>query len=165
MRDPTVRDFMTDVVETLRVGDSLADAHQLMSSRGIRHLPVVDGEDRLVGLVTHRMVLAAWVSHGAPNTEDLAAVAADVPVEMIMEKNVVTIAADALAVAAARALEERQFGCLPVLAHGRLVGIVSERDFVRFARRLLERCESHTLSGRAPCAPRSIGTPTKETTP
>jgi CBS domain-containing protein len=85
------------------------------------------------------MVLAAWVSHGLPDLEPPGAVAREVPVEMIMEKNVVTIAPEASAADAARLLESRRFGCLPVVEGGKLVGIVTESDFVRFARRVLDR--------------------------
>jgi len=43
---------------------------------------------------------------------------------------------------AAAILESHKFGCLPVVADGKLVGIVTEADFVRFARRYFE-WESH----------------------
>ncbi|MBP8195777.1 MAG: CBS domain-containing protein, partial [Deltaproteobacteria bacterium] len=50
----SVKDIMTEVVEALRVGDSLDLADRIMRVGRIRHLPVVDGDDHLVGLVTHR---------------------------------------------------------------------------------------------------------------
>src|SRR5262245_2953571 len=87
----TVREIMTDVVETLRVGDTLAAARQRLRRGRIRHLPVVDGEERLVGLITHRRILEAWVSHGHPERERVADVARDVPVEMLMERDVLTV--------------------------------------------------------------------------
>jgi MYXO-CTERM domain-containing protein len=64
-----VKDLMTEVVETLRVGDTLDLAAHLMKVGRIRHLPVVDGREHLVGLVTHRRILSAWVSHGHPGSE------------------------------------------------------------------------------------------------
>ena len=60
---------MSSVVETLSVGDTLATARRQLERGRIRHLPVVDGEERLVGLLTHRQVLEAWVSHGHPDRE------------------------------------------------------------------------------------------------
>src|SRR5436305_12806286 len=86
-----VKEIMTGVVETLSVGDTLAAARRQLERGRIRHLPVVDGEERLVGLITHRRILEAWVSHGHPDREDPRAIAHDVPVEMLMEKNVTTI--------------------------------------------------------------------------
>jgi CBS domain-containing membrane protein len=133
-----VRDLMTDVVETLSIGDSLAFAEHLMRSGRLRHLPVIDGDERLIGLVTHRRILRAWVSHGVPHREAPGSVAQEVPVEMLMEKNVLTVSPDTTAALAAALLESSKFGCLPVVEHGKLVGIVTEADFVRFARKYLE---------------------------
>jgi CBS domain-containing protein len=80
-RPAMVKDIMTEVVETLQVGDTLDLAAQLMKVGHIRHLPVVDDEEHLVGLLTHRRILGAWVSHGDPNHEHLDQVARDVAVE------------------------------------------------------------------------------------
>lgn len=142
-----VRDLMTEVVETLQVGDSLDLASHLMKSGRIRHLPVVDGDEHLIGLVTHRSILGAWVSHGDPSHERPHAVAAEVPVEMLMERNVLTVSPDTTAALAAALLESSRFGCLPVVAHGKLVGILTEADFVRFARAFFE---AEAQDGEAP---------------
>lgn len=133
-----VRDLMTDVVETLQVGDSLDLAAHHMRAGHIRHLPVVDGRERLIGLVTHRRLLAAWVSHGRPDRERPGQVAAEVPVETVMERNVLTVSPDTTAGLAAALLESSRFGCLPVADDGKLVGIITEADFVRFAREYFE---------------------------
>ena len=111
-----VKDIMTEVVEALRVGDSLDLADRIMRVGRIRHLPVVDGEEHLVGLVTHRTLLAAWVSHGNPGSERLTDIAREI----------------------ARILEKHKYGCLPVIDGGKLVGIITEADFLRFARVHLE---------------------------
>lgn len=142
-----VKDLMTEVVETLRVGDSLDLAAHHMKAGRIRHLPVVDGEERLVGLVTHRRILGAWVSHGDPSHERPRKVAAEVPVEMLMERNVLTVSPDTTAALAAALLESSQFGCLPVVAHGKLVGIITEADFVRFAREYFEGQDEKPSAG------------------
>jgi CBS domain-containing membrane protein len=133
-----VRELMTDVVETLVLGDSLDLARRLMDAGRLRHLPVVDGDERLVGLVTHRRILEAWVSHGRPGVERPGEVAAEVPVEMLMERNVLTVSPDTTAALAAALLESSRFGCLPVLEHDKLVGIITEADFLRFARQYFE---------------------------
>jgi CBS domain-containing membrane protein len=133
-----VKDVMTDVVETLRLGDSLDLAGRLMNAGRIRHLPVIDGEERLIGLATHRKLLGAWVSHGDPSRERPGEVASEVPIEAVMERNVLTVSPDTTAALAAALLESSRFGCLPVLDAGRLVGIVTEADFVKFARKHLE---------------------------
>lgn len=133
-----VKDLMTSIVETLQIGDSLDVAAHLMKAGRLRHLPVVDGAEHLVGLVTHRRILSAWVSHGHPDQERPHAIAADVPVEMLMERNVLTVSPDTSAALAAALIESSRFGCLPVVDQNKLVGIITEADFVRFARKHLE---------------------------
>jgi CBS domain-containing membrane protein len=138
MPTTTVREIMTEVVETLSVGDTLAAARTRMERGHLRHLPIVDGNERLVGLITHRRILEAWVSHGHPNEEKPEVVARDVPIEMLMEKTVQTVSPDTPVAQAARLMETSKIGCLPVTAGGKLVGIVTDSDFVRFARRYFE---------------------------
>jgi CBS domain-containing membrane protein len=138
MPTTTVKEIMSSIVETLSVGDTLAAARRQLERGRIRHLPVVDGDERVIGLVTHRKILEAWVSHGHPDTERPRDVAKDVPIEMLMEKDVLTVAPEMPAAEAAALLETHKFGCLPVVSKGRLVGIVTEADFVHFARRYFE---------------------------
>jgi CBS domain-containing membrane protein len=139
-----VKDLMTEIVETLRVGDTLARASRQMKVGRIRHLPVVDDDEHLVGLLTHRQILGAWVTHGEPG----ARVAGDVPVEALMERNVLTVTPDTSAALAAALLESSKFGCLPVVDHHKLVGILTEADFVTFARRHFEAETAEPASAR-----------------
>jgi len=136
--DMRVRDVMSSPVEFLEMGDSLDLARHLMQAGQIRHIPVVDGEQRLIGLVTHRRLIAAWVGHGDPAHERPGDIAREIPVDMLMETNVLTTTPGAPAARAARLIEARKIGCLPVLEKGKLVGIVTEADFVRIARQALE---------------------------
>ena|SRR5450432_3165159 len=133
MRITTVRDIMTDVVETLRVGDTLATARRQIERGGIRHLPVIDDDEHVIGLVTSHRILETWLSHGHPNTESSAQLAGEVVVDMLMEKNVLTVDVASPAADAARLLEINKFGSLPVTKDDKLVGIVTVGDFVRFA--------------------------------
>jgi len=134
-----VRDLMSSPVEILNVGDSLDLAQHLMKAGRIRHLPVVDGEEHLIGLVTNRKLLAAWVSHGDPRHERPRDIARQIPVDMLMETHVFSIGPNASAAEAARLIETKKIGCLPVVDGGKLVGIVTEADFVRHARKLFEQ--------------------------
>lgn len=134
-----VADVMTPVVEVLSIGDTLAAAREQLERGHIRHLPVVDGEERLVGLLTHRNIIGAWLSHGRPDRERPDVVAADVPVEMVMEREILTVDEQTTAARAAELLETYKFGCLPVVDRNRrLVGIITEADFVRFAKSFFE---------------------------
>ncbi|HET6149736.1 MAG TPA: CBS domain-containing protein [Polyangia bacterium] len=134
-----VRDIMTDIVETLRIGDTLAMAREQIERGGIHHLPVIDDEEHVIGLITYHRILEAWISHGDPNAESVAQVASEIPVDMLMEKNVLTVDADDTAAEAARLIEANKFGCLPVTSKEKLVGIVTATDLVHLALRYLER--------------------------
>ncbi|MFO0755849.1 MAG: CBS domain-containing protein [Byssovorax sp.] len=145
-----VSDLMTAPVVSVHVGATLADAERTMRMAAIRHLPVTDGMGKLVGLITHRTLLTAWVGHGDPKHEKRDEIARSVPVEMMMQRNLVVIKPDQPAARAARLLEEQLIGCLPVVGEDdKLLGILTETDFVRFARIYLE----HAATGRAGSMP------------
>ncbi len=141
MAPTLVRDIMSSPVEVLQIGDSLDLARQHMEQGRIRHLPVIDGQENLIGLISQRKILEAWVSHGDPRHERVGLVAREIPVEMMMEKNVLTTWPEASAWEVAQLMEAQKIGCMPVLDDGKVVGIVTESDFMRFARRYFERLE------------------------
>lgn len=129
---------MTDVVETLRVGDTLAMARRQIERGGIHHLPVIDADEHVIGLITYHRILEAWISHGHPDTESAEQIGRDVPVDMLMEKNVLTVDTETTAAEAAQLLEANRFGSLPVTKDEKLVGIVTAGDFMHFALRYFE---------------------------
>ena len=134
----TVKDIMTEIVQTLQVGDTLAMARRQIERGGVHHLPVIDDDERVIGLITYHGILKAWLSHGRPNTESAGEIAGDIPVDMLMEKDVVTVEPETTAAEAARLIETNRFGSLPVTKGDKLVGIVTAGDFVRFAQRHFE---------------------------
>ena len=134
-----VRDIMTDVVETLRVGDTLAMAREHLERGHIHHLPVIDDQEHVIGLITYNRILEAWISQSHPNIDSAAQIASDIPVDMLMEKDVLTVDADAAAAEAARLIETNRFGCLPVTTDEKLVGIITASDLVHLALRYLEQ--------------------------
>ncbi len=139
MRVTRVKDVMTDVVETLQVGDTLAFARRQIERGQVHHLPVVDGDERVIGLITYHRILEAWIGHGHPDTKSFGQNAKDIPVGTIMERDVLTVDAETSAAEAARLLSNNKFGSLPVTKDEKLVGIVTAADFMRVALRYLER--------------------------
>jgi CBS domain-containing membrane protein len=137
-----VADIMSREVVTLTEDDTLADARTCMERGRVRHLPVLrDG--KLVGLVTHRDMLAASFSvFSQVSEQEERRVLAQVPVAELMH-DVVTATPEMSVREAARVLLDNRFGCLPVVDRdGTLVGIVTEADFLRLAVRMLEAIQA-----------------------
>ncbi|MGQ9494657.1 MAG: CBS domain-containing protein [Thermoanaerobaculaceae bacterium] len=134
-------DIMTREVITLSEDDSLADARSCMDRGRIRHLPVVRGK-KLVGLVTHRDLLAASFSVFAEVSErEERRLFSQIPVKELMH-DAVTAPPDMPVRDAAQILLENKFGCLPVVAEDKeLVGIVTEADFLKLTVKILKALE------------------------
>lgn len=128
-----VRDLMSRGVVTIEASESCQAAVDRMYRNKVRHLPVVESDRRLVGIVTdrdlrHHLFARGSFEHGAASVaESLGAV----PVREIMSAPVVAAAPeDELAVAARQMLEDK-IGSLPVVEDGRPVGIITETDLLR----------------------------------
>jgi CBS domain-containing membrane protein len=141
VQDVKVADLMTRKVITLHREQSLTLADELMRLDRIRHLPVVDDAGALVGLVTHRDLLAAHFS--SLNHLDLEAhtdLQLAIPVGRIMTREVWSVRADTPAVDTAQLLHDNHFGCAPVVDEQRhIVGIITEADFLRLVLEMLAR--------------------------
>lgn len=117
-----VEDMMTRDLLVLRKTDMVSRARLEMDMSGIRHLPIVDANNYLIGLVTQRDVLAADDEAGDP-------------ISTIMREDVITVSPETPAHEVAYLLLRHSIGCVPVTnskTH-ELLGIVTETDFVRVA--------------------------------
>ena len=135
-----VRHIMSSPVVTFFAEQTLPQAEDVMRFKHHRHLPVVDDDNRVVGLITHRDLLQAQPSTliGLSESERRAR-QADVRVDQIMSREIWTVGVDTLASVAGQTLLDHKYGCLPVVdADRRLVGIVTERDYLRFAIKMLQ---------------------------
>ena len=124
-----VRDVMTREVVTLNREDEFGRAGDIMRVGRIRHLPVVESEGgALVGVLSQRDLLRAALLRCADATRcsELKTVA----VRDVMTPAPATTTPDAPLKAAATLMLQRKIGCLPVLETGKLVGILTESDFV-----------------------------------
>jgi CBS domain-containing protein len=130
-----VKHLMTSPVVTLFAEQTLPLAEDIMHFKHIRHLPVIDDGGRLVGLVSHRDLLRAQISSLTGfSAEERRARQDDVRVRELMTRDVWTVRPDTLASVAGQTMAEHRYGCLPVVDEQHvLVGIVTERDFLRFA--------------------------------
>ena len=129
-----VKDLMTSSVFALSPHDDLAAVRTLMVERHLRHVPVVDSEGDLVGLVTHRDLLRHTATLGGPAAAEGDPLS-QITVEEAMVRDVRTTGPDDDLHEAAQIMYENKFGCLPVVDDGRLVGILTEADFVQLMAR------------------------------
>ena len=133
-----VRDIMSTDLVTLKEDDDLGLAENVMRFGRIRHLPVVTN-GKLVGLVTHRDILRAQVSSLADlPLEDRNELKLSIPASEIMKKDIETINPDETVLDAAKILKENKYGCLPVVNNRKLVGIITEADFIDLVIRALD---------------------------
>ena len=126
-----VVDMMRKTVITATADMSLAQAQHQMQEHRVRHLPVV-AQTHLIGLLTDRDLRDALPS--AVTTLGPAEIAQHldtIAVETCMTTSVKTISSTADAVDAARQLLQTHYGCLPVVDHEKLVGIITELDMLR----------------------------------
>lgn len=120
----TVADLMTTALITMRPGDSVGAADLEMKFAAIRHIPVVDERNRLVGMVSNRDILRAL----GKSSQDR------IVIGEIMARRLHMVAQDALAHVASQLILQHKIGAVPVLGDDQqLVGLVTETDFVRHA--------------------------------
>lgn len=122
----SVGDLMSRDVHTASESDTLEEVHKFMRMAGVRHLPVMDGDDELVGILSDRDLLLGW-SQG-PSTQ----------VGELMSRHTKWVHPETSARDAAAMMINGKIGCLPVLDGAKkLVGIVTETDFLLVAHRAL----------------------------
>lgn len=133
-----VEEFMTTDLFTVQKDDILEFVANLIDWRRIQYVPVEDDKKRLVGLVTMRMIFNAYskaVNHDEEVVES---------VEDIMIDNPITIHPEASIIEAMEIMQSQKIGCLPVVKNNRLVGIITEQNYMKIAGRLLKVLHSNS---------------------
>jgi CBS domain-containing protein len=131
MKHYLVRDWMTAEPITVTSDTPLPDAHKLMLDRKIRRLPVVDHGD-LVGIITLGDVRGAQASDATSlSIFELHYLLSKLLVKSVMHRPVITIGPEATIAEAAGLMLRHKIAGLPVVAQGRIVGILTESDIFR----------------------------------
>ena len=116
----------------------VAEAQKLMQENNIRHLPILDEDNKLVGLITQRSLMQAVpddLSQFSPFVVNY--ILAKLQAQNIMVRDVVTIDPDTTIEEAARIIADKKIGCLPVMQDEELVGIISDSDLFSIMMELL----------------------------
>jgi len=136
----TIDELMTANPYTLRDNDTLEDARRIMTERHIRHIPITDDNHHLLGLVTQRDVLEA-TDPGSKQQANRVSSSDNIKLSDIMIRNVSVVHQSESVRQAAIFLRSHKFGCLPVVSNDRLVGIITDSDFIDIAINLLEQVD------------------------
>ena len=126
-----VRDLMTAKPITVSPDMPMLQARQRMVDERIRHLIVVE-DDRVVGIVTDRDIRLNLPSPATSlSVWEINFLLAKLTVGAVMTFAVLMVESERPIAEAARIMIDHKIGALPVVDDGRLVGIVTESDFVR----------------------------------
>ena len=138
-----IKDIMTSEVFVLHETQTLELVRSLMRIKHVRHVPIVDPDNTFVGLMTHRDLLAQTISHLAEvDDEEQEYLDRHIHIMSIMKTDVTTVGPETDVCSAITMLLEHKYGCLPVVTDGKLVGIVTEADFMKLTLDLLRNSES-----------------------
>lgn len=120
---------------SLRSGDRLDLADQLMKLGRVRHMPVLDADGRLIGIVSNRDLLETSLSRLlATEPAERRAFLATVAIADVMTRRVETIDPEATLARAAERMLHHKIGCLPVVDRDHvMIGILTETDLLRCA--------------------------------
>lgn len=128
-----VEQYMTTDLFTVHGDEPVDLVANLMEWERIRHVPVEDHEHRLIGLVSYRSVLRLLAGGR------LSKGSAPIPVQDIMKRDPLTVSPQTPTLQAIGLMRRYRIGCLPVTQDGRLVGILTEENFLTIAAELLEQ--------------------------
>ena len=137
-----VSDIMSDQVICISDGASLKDAHHLMQTRGVRHLPVISEIDgTLVGVLTHKKMIASVMTmlnkygQGALDRKERYT-----QITTVMDQDFQHLTADEPLTVVVEYFIENKLGCLPVVdVDKKVLGIVTSSDFIKLCRTLLQQ--------------------------
>ena len=124
--------MLTDLF-TVQEDEPIDLVANLMDWGRIRHVPVEDYEHRLLGLVSYRSVLRAF-ARGMHDGRS-----APLPVSAIMTRDLITVTPETESLTAIELMRKHKIACLPVVKGDRLVGVVTEDEFMDIAGELLSQ--------------------------
>jgi len=112
---------------------SLSDARSLMDREKVGHIPVLNKNNELVGLITRVDLLKAGPSPATTlDVYEISYLLSKLTVDKVMEKKVTTVQENEVVEEAARIMADNGIGCLPVLNGSLLTGIITDTDIFHF---------------------------------
>ena len=136
-KNESIEKIINRELETVHTGMAISDVRKLFVKKGIHHVPVVSGE-KLVGIISASDILGISVDGiGADQREMDAYLDHRFSIEELMTRNLKTLPVKSTIADAAELLSEGSFHAAPVVDdQGRLAGLVTSTDLIRFLRKL-----------------------------
>lgn len=127
-----VKDYMTENVVWANLQDGLFQTYERMHERSIRHMPVLDGKENLVGIITDRDLRRPdWMDQD-PDVAYPFILDNRVAVEQVMTEDPKRVGIDDELASVLDLLLEKRYGALPVVdGTGKLVGMISTIDVLQ----------------------------------
>jgi len=125
-----VEQFMDTALFTVYEDELVDRVAFVMDRKQLRHVLVEDHDHKLVGIVSYRVLIRLLAEGGIPKEGTLA-------VKEIMYRDPITVPPDMPSIDAIELMRAKRVSALPVVTHGKLVGLVSERSFIGVAQELM----------------------------
>lgn len=135
-----IHKIMSTELYKVGVDDVVELAAHIMEWKRVGHIPVEDDHGRLAGVITKDSIINYMINqtdHSEPTR-----------VGDLMVRDPLTVGPDLSLADAVKLILENEVSCLPVISEDRLVGIVTERDFVETTRGLMEDLEAQSRHDR-----------------
>ncbi len=126
-----VEQYMTTDVFTVSESETVHLVANVMNWQRIRHIPVENDQGELIGLISYRSLLRFFSREPEASKTT--------PVREVMITEPITVSPETSTLDAIDTMTEHRIGCLPVVQGGHLVGIITERDFMRVSRELFRK--------------------------
>lgn len=138
-----VEEFMTTDIFTVSEEDIPELSADMMDWQKLRFLPIEDETGNFIGLLTVREVLRHFLSRSRSVEQE-----STIRVKDLMIKSPLTISPEATVIEAMDIMRNTDIACLPVVNNQKLVGMITESDFVHITSSLLKRLERNRLKRR-----------------
>jgi len=127
-----VREIMMGSPVCLKPEDTLDLANDIISLGRIRHIPIID-HGRLVGILSERDLIGATATHiFGLKQKNKSALLKSFAIKDVMKKRVISVGPDTEIRDAASIMQKKKIGCVPVLADGAVIGLVTTTDILRY---------------------------------
>lgn len=122
MMNETVSSIMTTQLVTVNADDKLSKVRDILTKKRIHHVPVVEGS-KLIGIVTTGDLM--WLNKSFDEYDSI-------NVSDVMTRKIATLDPDDKIGSAAEVLLENLFHCIPIVEDGKLVGLVTAHDVLKY---------------------------------